>query len=117
LPKKEFAFAEVKDSIKKAILEERAMQHFKDVIHQKYNDILKYSNISGYITQTKDNLTVKEASDISENSGPDFITPEVRAMLVKMDKSEMSNLTLMNGKYYLLKLSIEKSHTFLHSML
>jgi len=71
--KKNLSFTEVKDYNKKAILEEKAMQHFRDIIHQKYNDILKYSNISGYITQTKDNLTVKEASDISENSGPDLL--------------------------------------------
>jgi len=36
-------------------------------------------------------------------------------MLVKMDKSEMSNLTLMNGKYYLFEI-VDRKEPYIPSI-
>lgn len=102
-PKKEYSFSEVKDNIKNTLLKEKIMQIYRDNSQKKYREIAGYANLSAYAAKT--GIKLNETGLFSEQDQPATLTPDVKDLLLKMDKGEMSNLIQMNGKYYIFEIS------------
>jgi len=105
LPKKEYTFAEVKDQIRSTILKDKIMSQFKQSVQAKYKEIQSFGNLSGYIVKNPKSLEIKETDYISEGVRDTFIPEDIKNELLKLDKTELSSLYLINGKYYLFEIA------------
>lgn len=105
LPKKEYTFAEVKDQIKDTILKEKISSEFRQKAQAKYKEIQNFGNISGYLAKNPNTLEVKETDYIFDGDSQNMIPQDIKGELIKMEKSELSSLYQINGKYYLFEIA------------
>ncbi|MGC8768442.1 SurA N-terminal domain-containing protein [Calditerrivibrio sp.] len=105
LPKKEYTFQEVRDQIRATILKDKIMAQFKQTVQTKYKEIQSFGNLSGYIAKNPKALEIKEIGYLSEGVNNIFIPQDIKNELLKMDKTELSPLFLINGKYYLFEVA------------
>lgn len=105
LPKKDFTFAEVKDQIKETIIKDKISSEFRQKTQTTYKEIQSFGNITGYLAKNPNTLEVKETDYISEADSQTIIPQDIKAELIKMEKSELSSLYQIDGKYYLFEIT------------
>jgi len=105
LQKKEYTFEEVKSQIKDYLIKEKQNSDFRQQVQTKYKEIQSFGNISGFLAKNPKSLVVKETDYIFEGDGQKFPPQEIKEDLLKMEKSEISTLYQIDGKFYLFEIA------------
>ncbi|MCX8084574.1 MAG: SurA N-terminal domain-containing protein [Calditerrivibrio sp.] len=105
IPNKTFTYEDVKEQIKKELSSERFNTIYRQEVQTKYKEIQSAGNISAYTLKNKDALNVKESDYITEADNTTFIPADIKSELLKMEKSELSSIYTINGKYYIFEIA------------